>query len=52
MYDNFGKDMFMFGIVIFVYFNWINCMVVESDGLFDVGIVGMFFDLGVSYCFG
>jgi agmatinase len=49
MYDNFGKDTPMPGIATFAHLNWTNCMAAESDGLFDVGIVGMPFDLGVSY---
>ncbi|TQN66684.1 putative agmatinase 1, partial [Colletotrichum shisoi] len=37
------------GIAAFAHLNWTNCFAAESDGAFDVGIVGMPFDLGVSY---
>ncbi|ETS80259.1 hypothetical protein PFICI_07788 [Pestalotiopsis fici W106-1] len=49
IYDNFGKNAPMPGIATFSHLNWTNCFAPESDGTFDVGIVGMPFDLGVSY---
>ncbi|KAF7552209.1 hypothetical protein G7Z17_g4472 [Cylindrodendrum hubeiense] len=49
MYDNFGKDSPMPGIATFAHIDWTNCFVPENDGSFDIGIVGMPFDLGVSY---
>ncbi|CCF42998.1 agmatinase [Colletotrichum higginsianum] len=49
LYDNFGKSAPMPGIATFAHLNWTNCFTAESDGVFDVGIVGMPFDLGVSY---
>ncbi|KAH7013097.1 agmatinase [Ilyonectria destructans] len=49
LYDNFGKDSPMPGIATFAHINWTNCFVPENDGSFDIGIVGMPFDLGVSY---
>lgn len=49
IYDNFGKDVPMPGIATFAHLNWTNCFTSESDGMFDIGIVGMPFDLGVSY---
>lgn len=49
LYDNFGKDTPMPGLSTFSHVNWTNCFAHESDGTFDIGIVGMPFDLGVSY---
>lgn len=49
IYDNFGKDVPMPGIATFAHLNWTNCFTPENDGTFDIGIVGMPFDLGVSY---
>ncbi|KAH8892787.1 agmatinase [Thozetella sp. PMI_491] len=49
LYDNFGKESLMPGIATFAHINWTNCFVKENDGAFDIGIVGMPFDLGVSY---
>ncbi|KAK9781219.1 putative Agmatinase [Seiridium cardinale] len=49
LYDNFGKDSPMPGIATFAHINWTNCFVHENDESFDIGIVGMPFDLGVSY---
>lgn len=49
LYDSFGKDTPMPGIATFAHLNWTDCFAPESDGVFDVGIVGMPFDLGVSY---
>lgn len=37
------------GIATFAHINWTNCFVPENDRSFDIGIVGMPFDLGVSY---
>lgn len=37
------------GIATFAHLNWTNCFSPESDNLFDIGIVGAPFDLGVTY---
>lgn len=49
LYDNFGKDAPFAGLSTFAHLNWTNCFVPEANGQFDIGIVGMPFDLGVSY---
>lgn len=49
LYDNFGKDSPMPGLSTFSHINWTDCFARASDGIFDIGIVGMPFDLGVSY---
>ncbi|KAH7349749.1 agmatinase [Plectosphaerella cucumerina] len=49
LYDNFGKDSPMPGLSTFSHINWTNCFSPESNEKFDIGIVGMPFDLGVSY---
>ena len=49
LFDNFGKDSPMPGIATFAHTNWTNCRLAENDESFDIGIVGMPFDLGVSY---
>ncbi|KEY64538.1 hypothetical protein S7711_03604 [Stachybotrys chartarum IBT 7711] len=49
IYDNFGKDSPMPGIATYAHLNWTNCFDPANDKTFDIGIVGMPFDLGVSY---
>ena len=49
LFDNFGKESPMPGIATFSHINWTNCRLSENDETFDIGIVGMPFDLGVSY---
>ncbi|KAH7303407.1 agmatinase [Stachybotrys elegans] len=49
IYDSSGEDVPMPGIATFAHLNWTDCMDMKSNGEFDIGIVGMPFDLGVSY---
>lgn len=49
IYDNFGKDSPMPGIATYAHLNWTNCFDPANDKTFDFGIVGMSFNLGVSY---
>ena len=37
------------GIATFAHLPWLNCFDGKSDGEFDIGILGMPFDLGVTY---
>ncbi|KAI9035752.1 agmatinase [Aspergillus affinis] len=47
--DNFNDDTPYEGIATFAHLNWTNCFSRDNDGLFDIGIVGAPFDLGVTY---
>lgn len=47
--DEFTADIPYSGIVNFAHLNSTNCFVPTSDGVFDIGIVGAPFDLGVTY---
>jgi len=46
---NFDDDFPVSGIDTFAHLNWTNCFTLESNGTFDIAIVGAPFDLGVSY---
>jgi agmatinase len=46
---NFDDDLPVSGIDTFAHLNWTNCFAPESNGTFDIAIVGAPFDLGVSY---
>lgn len=37
------------GIATFAHLDNVNCFTNETDGKFDIGVVGMPFDLGVTY---
>lgn len=37
------------GIATFAHLNWTNCFNADADEVFDIGIVGAPFDLGVTY---
>ncbi|KAL3476150.1 arginase family-domain-containing protein [Aspergillus californicus] len=47
--DNFNEDTPYEGIATFAHLNWTNCFSPDNDGVFDIGIVGAPFDLGVTY---
>ena len=49
VYDHFGEDVVYAGIATFGHLNYTNCFSPENDNTFDIGIVGMPFDLGVSF---
>jgi agmatinase len=49
VYDDFTDDIPYQGIATFAHLNTSNCFSASSDGMFDIGIVGAPFDLGVSY---
>jgi agmatinase len=46
---DFDDDLPFSGIYTFAHLNWTNCFAPESNGTFDIAIVGAPFDLGVSY---
>jgi agmatinase len=46
---DFDDDLPFSGIDTFAHLNWTNCFAPESNGTFDIAIVGAPFDLGVSY---
>ena len=46
---DFADDESYSGIDTFAHLNWTNCFAPESDGTFDIAIVGAPFDLGVTY---
>lgn len=46
---DFNDDLPFSGIDTFAHLNWTNCFAPESNGTFDIAIVGAPFDLGVSY---
>jgi agmatinase len=46
---DFDDDLPLTGIDTFAHLNWTNCFAPESNGTFDIAIVGAPFDLGVSY---
>jgi agmatinase len=46
---DFDDDLPFSGIDTFAHLNWTNCFATESNGTFDIAIVGAPFDLGVSY---
>jgi agmatinase len=45
----FDDDIPFSGINTFAHLNWTNCFAPESNGTFDIAIVGAPFDLGVAY---
>ena len=45
----FDDDIPFSGINTFAHLNWTNCFASESNGTFDIAIVGAPFDLGVAY---
>lgn len=47
--DEFTQDTPYEGIAFFAHLNGTNCFSPDSDGAFDIGIVGAPFDLGVTY---
>lgn len=49
VYDDFQNDIPFQGIATFAHLNTSNCFSAKSDGMFDIGIVGAPFDLGVTY---
>ena len=49
IYDDFSDDIPYQGIAYFAHLNGTNCFSAESDGTFDIAIVGAPFDLGVTY---
>lgn len=46
---SFNDDLPVSEIDTFAHLNWTNCFAPESNGTFDIAIVGAPFDLGVSY---
>lgn len=46
---DFDDDLPLSSIDTFAHLNWTNCFAPESNGTFDIAIVGAPFDLGVSY---
>lgn len=48
-FDEFQDDIPFQGIAYFVHLNSTNCFSPSTDGVFDIGIVGAPFDLGVTY---
>ncbi|KAI6752521.1 hypothetical protein HG530_013890 [Fusarium avenaceum] len=49
VFDDFQDDIPFEGIAYFAHLNNTNCFSASSDGMFDIGIVGAPFDLGVTY---
>lgn len=48
-FGDFPDDVQYSGIVTFAHLNATNCFAREADSSFDIGIVGIPFDLGVTY---
>lgn len=49
MNDDFNENTPYEDIATFAHLNWTNCFSPDNDGVFDIGIVGAPFDLGVTY---
>ncbi|EYE92890.1 Arginase/deacetylase [Aspergillus ruber CBS 135680] len=47
--DDFNENTPYEDIATFAHLNWTNCFSPDNDGVFDIGIVGAPFDLGVTY---